>query len=44
MLNQLIEEGVDLARVDEMIVIQYQYNVVRHIGQIIDEQGDQLIN
>ena len=42
MLNQLIEEGINLAIVDTVIIIQHQDEIVRHIGQIIDEQGDHI--
>ena len=43
MLDQKVEQGVDLAAMNRMIIIQHQDNIVRHIGQIVDEQGGYVI-
>ena len=37
MLNQQLEQSMDLAIVNTVIIIQHQDDIVRHIGQIIDE-------
>ena len=39
MLDQKVEQGVDLAAMNRMIIIQHQDDIFRHIGQIVDEQG-----
>jgi hypothetical protein len=38
LLDQLHKQGVDLARVDEVIVIQHQHDVAWRIGQVREEQ------
>ena len=43
MPDQQIKQGMNLAIVNEVIVIQHQNNVFRHIGQIVDEQGSHAI-
>ena len=44
MLNQLIEQGMDFTSANEMIVIQHQHEIVRQIGQIIDEERDDILD
>jgi len=44
LLNQLIKQGVNFTIVNEVIVIQHQHNILRHGGQIIDEQGSHTIS
>jgi hypothetical protein len=39
MLNQQVEQGMHLAGVNEVIIIEHKQYIVRHIGQIIEEQG-----
>ena len=43
MLDEQGEQGVHLARVNEVIVIQHQDDIIRHISEIIDEQGGHVI-
>ena len=43
MLDEQVEQGMHLARVNEVIVIEHQDDIVRHISELIDEQGGQAI-
>ncbi len=43
MLDQKVEQGVNLAGVYRMIIIQHQDDIFRYIGQIVDEQGGHVI-
>ena len=43
MLNQQLKQGMYLAIVNKVIIIQHQDDIVRHISQFIDEQGSDLI-
>src|SRR6266487_1487441 len=44
MLDQQVEQGMDVTIANEMIVIQDQDEIIRHIGQIINEQRNDMID
>ena len=43
MLDQQFDQGMHLALVDEMKIIQHQHYIFRHIGQFVDEQSGNVI-